>query len=69
MVTLCQIMQVGRSGYYAWRRRASSERQKENEMLLSRIRQFFERSKQTYGRPRIWHDLREEGFSCSFTLA
>jgi len=50
--------------YYAWLSRKPSERQTENQMLLYRIRQFFERSKGTYGSPRILRDLRQEGFCC-----
>jgi len=57
-------MNVTRSGYYAWRGREPSQRQKDNETLLSRIRSFFERSKHTYGSPRILRDLREAGFTC-----
>jgi transposase InsO family protein len=57
-------MNVTRSGYYAWRGREPSQRQKDNETLLSRIRCFFERSKHTYGSPRILRDLREAGFTC-----
>jgi putative transposase len=33
-------------------------------MLLSQIRQFFARSKHTYGSPRIWKDLLETRISC-----
>jgi transposase InsO family protein len=57
-------MNVSRSGYYAWLSGKPSERQRENETLLYRIRQFFERSKRTYGSPRILRDLRQEGFRC-----
>jgi transposase InsO family protein len=57
-------MQVSRSGYYAGRKRKSSERQKHNETLLGQIRTFFERSKGTYGSPRILRDLREVGLCC-----
>jgi transposase InsO family protein len=61
---LCQIMQVTRGAFYAWRKRKPSARQKENETLLAQISQFFERSKQTYGSPRILRDLKEAGFCC-----
>lgn len=57
-------MQVTRSGFYAWHKREPSQRQQENETLLVQIRSFFERSKQTYGSPRIVRDLHEEGISC-----
>ena len=64
VAALCRAMQVTRSGYYAWRRRKPSERQKQNQTLLGQIRTFFERSKQTYGSPRILRDLRQAGFAC-----
>jgi transposase InsO family protein len=57
-------MQVSRGGYYAWRKREPSKRQKQNETLLDQVRRFFERSKGTYGSPRILRDLREEGLCC-----
>ncbi len=57
-------MQVTRSGYYAWRKRQPSERHKHNETLRGQIRTFFERSKGTYGSPRILRDLREAGVCC-----
>jgi putative transposase len=62
-------MQITRSGYYAWKRRETGERQKQNETLRSRSRSLVERSKGTYGSPRILPDLKEEGVTCSFTLA
>jgi transposase InsO family protein len=57
-------MQVTRSGYYTWRKREPGERRKQDEMLLDQIRTFFERSRGTYGSPRILRDLREAGFAC-----
>ena len=64
VATLCRILKVSRSGYYAWGGREPSPRQKENERLLRRIHAFFERSSGTYGSLRIVRDLREEGFCC-----
>lgn len=61
-VTLaCQTLEVSRSGYYAWLRRPESERVMENIVLLARIRAEFEKSKQTYGSPRITATLQYEG--------
>jgi transposase InsO family protein len=64
VAALCRAMRVTRSGYYAWRKHEPSARKKQDETLLNSIRQFFERSKQTYGSPRILRDLREAGFAC-----
>jgi len=48
VAALCRVMQqVSRSGYYPWRRREPSKRQKRNETLLGRVRHFFGRGKGT----------------------
>ncbi len=61
--TLCRVLQVSASGYYAWRRRAESRRSRENRRLLVHIRAAFEQSGQTYGSPRIWRELKEQGIA------
>lgn len=57
-------MGVTRSGFYAWKAREPSERNQENQRLLRQIRVFFERSKGTYGSPRILRDLWAAGSIC-----
>jgi len=57
----CKTLEVSRSGYYAWLDRGDSERDKENAMLLERIRAIHEKSDRTYGSPRVTEDLRAEG--------
>lgn len=64
VAVLCRIMNVTRGGFYAWKKRKASARQRENETLLAQINQFFKRSRQTYGSPRILRDLKEAGYSC-----
>ena len=59
--TLCQLLGVSTSGYYAWRDRAPSARSQANAQLTQRIRAIHERSRQTYGAPRITAELREDG--------
>jgi len=61
IITMCRVLGVSPSGYYAWRDRAPSERELEDEKLTERIRHFHERSDGTYGVPRIHADLVEEG--------
>lgn len=65
--TLCAVLQVSPSGYYKWReqQKKSTPRQKRREKLLQRILELFERSNQTYGAPRMYEQLRKEGFNCS----
>jgi putative transposase len=63
---LCQVLKVSRSGYYAWRKRVPSQRDVGNASLLEVIRLIHERSRKTYGSPRIHAELREDyGIRCS----
>jgi putative transposase len=58
---MCRVLEVSASGYYAWRRRMISVRSRENEKLQQRIRTIHDRSRQTYGAPRIHAELKDEG--------
>lgn len=58
---MCRVLGVSRSGYYAWRKRPPSKRALENVWLLERIETIHERSRGTYGSPRIHADLQAEG--------
>jgi transposase InsO family protein len=50
---MCRILEVKRSGFYAWQRRPKSKRETENEMLLEKIKEIYEKKKRIYGYPRI----------------
>ena len=58
---LCQVLEVSPSGYFAWRSRPASPRQREDLVLLAHIRSAFARSHETYGSPRMTHELQDEG--------
>jgi transposase InsO family protein len=62
--SMCEVLKVSRSGYYAWRTRQPSRRQKANEELLERIRKVHTQSRRLYGSPRITAELNEEGRRC-----
>ncbi|MCE5253340.1 MAG: IS3 family transposase [Actinomycetia bacterium] len=57
----CRILGVSPSGYYAWLVRPPSDRELTDEWLLAKIKAAYVASHETYGAPRILHDLREEG--------
>lgn len=61
---LCRTMAVCRGGFYAWRTRDKSTRQLENESLTEQIKAAHEESKETYGSPRIFAELKEAGVAC-----
>src|SRR5262249_25222799 len=50
---LCALYGVKRSGYYAWRGRGESARRQQDRVLLDKIQAIFERSRGTYGSPRV----------------
>ncbi len=58
---MCRVLKVSRSGYYAWRKRQPSQRQRENDSLAQRIRGVHQESRETYGAPRIYQALRRQG--------
>jgi putative transposase len=59
--TMCRVLDVSTSGYYAWRKRQPSQRAQEDQRLLKRIHAIHKRSKGTYGAPRIHAELAEAG--------
>lgn len=65
IATMCRVLDVSSSGYYAWLSRPSSARTQANEELLEEIRKIHERSFDTYGVPRIQAELRDQGVSVS----
>jgi putative transposase len=62
---LCRCMRVTRSGFYAWAKRGLSARAKRDVVLRTKLRAFHAASKDRYGRPRLWKDLKEDGEAVS----
>ena len=62
---LCRVLRVSRSGYYDWKDRLPSKRDRENAALTEEIREIHTRSRQVYGYPRIHAELRALGVRCS----
>jgi putative transposase len=58
---MCRVLQVQRSGFYAWLGRAESKRAAENRLLVVEVRAVFEKSRKTYGSPRIRREFRNAG--------
>ena len=62
--SMCRVLRVQRSGYYAWKANPKSKRALADDVLLARIRQSFDDSHGIYGSPRILRDLREDDMAC-----
>jgi transposase InsO family protein len=58
---LCDALGVSRSGYYAWKARPVSEREKADARLAVDIAATHQASRGTYGSPRVHSDLRARG--------
>jgi putative transposase len=54
---ICRVLNVSRSGFYAWCRRAPSARARRNEQLLNKIRTVHRANRQLYGGPRVHRAL------------
>ena len=61
---MSQGLGVSRSGYYAWKQRSPSSREKANAALLVEIRMAYQKSRKNYGSPRIHAYLRRKGHFC-----
>jgi hypothetical protein len=64
ITVMCRVLGVSRSGYYAWRKRPVSPRKMANDKLLGQIKEVYQKSRQTYGSPRIHAELVGQGIKC-----
>ena len=62
---MCTVLDVSRSGYYAWRDRPASGQAQRREQLVEEIHKAHVESRRNYGSPRIHRELREQGVVCS----
>jgi transposase InsO family protein len=54
---LCRLLRVSRAGFYAWSGRPLSNRAVEDARLTILVREAHERSRRTYGSPRVHAEL------------
>ena len=55
---LCNVLEVSRSGYYAWEERGRSTRSAEDEKLVVHILAAFKAGRGAYGSPRVHEELK-----------
>jgi len=67
---VCDVLEVSRSGYYAWRDRAPGRRAQRRRQLAEKIQAIHEENGQVYGSPRVFRALLAAGESvCENTVA
>ena len=64
VTVMCRVLQVSRSGYYAWKTRPECSRVVANRLLLSRIRVVHVRSREAYGVVKTHRALKAQGEDC-----
>lgn len=57
----CQLLGVSCSGFYGWWKRKPSEKDLRDGQLKSKILNIFGNSKETYGSPRVFRQLKRDG--------
>ena len=58
---MCRVYGLTRAGYYAWRSRGPSQHAQENAALKHHIKQVHQASRGTYGSPRVYRQLQQQG--------
>ena len=61
---MCRVLEINRSGFYAWLKKPQSLHTKEDERLLTKIKQFWMESGCSYGYRNVMRDLKDDGESC-----
>ena len=68
LTSMCRVLKVHRSGYYAWLREPLSPRAKANEKLTNQIREFYDQSMGIYGSPASSVTSRKRGLCVARTV-
>ena len=64
MRAVCEILNVSRSGFYAWRDETETNREREDRELVPLVCAVFWRHKRRYGARRIAEELKDRGRPC-----
>ena len=62
---VCEILQVSRSAYYAWKARIPTVRESRDIGLVRMVQEIFWRHRRRYGARRIASELADRGETCS----
>jgi putative transposase len=61
IATMCRVLGISSSGYYAWTTRSPSRRARSNTALTETVRKIHAVSRGTYGTPRVHAELVADG--------
>jgi len=63
IAAMCRVLEISKSGYYAWSKRRESKRRKDDEVLGKKVKTIYWWSRCTYRAPRIHQELKSQGRS------
>ena len=61
---MCEVLEISKSGFYDWRKRAQSRRKRLDQVLVVEIKKVHEGSKERYGVVKTWKALKHQGIPC-----
>ena len=61
MTTMCRVLGVSASGYYAWCKREPSQHARSDAQLAEQVKTAFQANRCVYGSPRIHAELHAQG--------
>ena len=64
LTRMCCVLQVSRSGFYAWQRRETSARTQANQRLIARMRVLHQQTREADGARKMWQLLTRDGLVC-----
>ena len=64
-MTMCKVLNISRSRYYAWRKNPLSRRAKEDKLLMKEVEAVFVEGRQNYGARSIQNRLIQRGITIS----
>ncbi len=65
ITTMCRVLEVSVSGYYAWCKREPSQHARLDAQLAEKVKTAFQDNRRVYGSPRVHAELRAQGIRCA----
>ena len=59
--TMCRVLGITKSGFYAWKKRPKPDRKRRDAQLAATVAAVHQRSRRTYGSPRVQRELKARG--------
>jgi putative transposase len=65
ITTMCRVLEVSASGYYAWCKREPSQHARSDAQLAEQVKAAFQANRSVYGSPRVHAELHAQGIRCA----